>query len=111
MGALIFTLTSLTSWQPKTLRSVSRPYVALRTEQQRRSRLNPNRVTGCSPKGRRQTMTDELIAMKGDDYGTLANTMLSLCEGHPAALALAAASAVVSRLIGTCSVSESEAVL
>jgi hypothetical protein len=56
-------------------------------------------------------MTDELIAMKGDDYGTLANTMLSLCEGHPAALALAAASAVVSRLIGTCSVSESEAIL
>ena len=56
-------------------------------------------------------MTEELIALKGDDYGTLANTMLSLCEGHPAALAIAAASAVVSRLIGTCSVSESEAVL
>jgi hypothetical protein len=63
MGALIFALTSLTSWQPKTSGSASRPYVALRTlillrdldRTPGHSRLNPiDHATGCPPKGGRR---------------------------------------------------------
>lgn len=57
------------------------------------------------------TMGDELIGVSGEDYDALASAMLGLCEGHVTALALAAASAVVSRLIGVHSESESAAVL
>jgi hypothetical protein len=62
-GALIFALTSLTSWEPKTSGSASRPYVALRTlillrdldRTPGRCRLNPiHHATGCPPKGRRR---------------------------------------------------------
>jgi hypothetical protein len=56
-------------------------------------------------------MTEDLTSVKGEDYGSLANDMLKLCEGQPFDLALAAASAVVARLIGAHSDSERAAVL
>ena len=57
-------------------------------------------------------MTDDWqVTVNGEDYGALASAMLKLCEGHVPASALAAASAVVSRLIGAHSDSESAAVL
>jgi hypothetical protein len=56
-------------------------------------------------------MTDTQTPVKGEDYGSLASEMLKLCEGKPYDLALAAASAVVARLIGAHSDSERAAVL
>ena len=56
-------------------------------------------------------MTDNSTPVKGEDYGSLASDMLKLCQGQPFDLALAAASAVVARLIGNHSESERAAVL
>jgi hypothetical protein len=54
-------------------------------------------------------MTEDLIPVSGEDYADIASALLRVCEGHRVDLALAAAAAVVARLIGTHSESESAA--